>query len=571
MDSPAAPREPSAPPQGAATFREDTRRAPVVVLALRLPGVVAPVTGLRAVAVSRETRNRYEFPGVLDDPGAAPRRDRGADVLRGRAEVDLRDLAARLDPRDGMLDVFLEVQAGGAGWTSYRVRRPAGARARPWGVVAHADGTVTQFVPYTTFRAANRSLFVERMDAGVHEELRRWRRRAWLLPLVRPFARTWLVGEQPFRAQDNGYHLFRWLREHRPDLRVHYVIDAASPDLPRVQPLGNVVLRHSREHVRVAYLASRLVGTHHAEYLLPTRDPRVVRGMRGVRVFIRHGVSGTKNMVGNYGRLVPGFHTDRIHVSSEHERDTAVEAFRYRPAQVRLTGLPRFDALLRPMEREPDGVLVVPTWREWISNHEAFTGSEYEAAWRSVLTHPRLAGAVAAGLGVTFILHPNMRGFADDFEVPGVRVVRQGEVQLQTLLREHAMLVTDYSSVGFDVALLGRPVAYFHFDRERFFGAQGSHLDLDADLPGTVVRDADALVAEVLAARERGWSVPAEHAARVRRLVRYDDRRNCERVAHSVATAGGPAVQWWRLVDRSRVGARQAARRLRARLRETAP
>jgi CDP-glycerol glycerophosphotransferase len=286
-----------------------------------------------------------------------------------------------------------------------------------------------------------------------------------------------------------------------------------------------------------------------------------------VRVFIRHGVSGTKNMVGNYGRFAPGFTTDRVHASSERERRTAIREFRYRPAQVRVTGLPRFDRLLEPTDEPPSGVLVIPTWREWIRNREDFEASDYRAAWQSVLSQPRLADAIDRGLRVTFILHPNMRNFAGVLSAPGVRVVTQGEVDVQTLLREHQMLVTDYSSVGFDVALLGRPVVYFQFDQERFFGPHGSHLDLDHDLPGPIVRDAGSVVDEVLAAQRRRFTAPEEYAARVRTLVRYHDRRNCERVAHSVATAGGPAVQWWRLVDRSRAHALRLARRGRDRLR----
>ena len=559
---PPRPPAPSAGSEGRMTFREDTRRAPVVTVAVRVAGRDRPASGLRLVAVSRQTRGRYEFPGTLEPA-------RGG-VRRGSAVLDLRDLVARLDPADEMLDVFVEILDDDGVATSHRVQRPTGARPRPWGAVQDGD-TVTQLVPYTTFRAANRSLVVERMDRETHRALGRWRRRAWLLPLVRPFTGIWLVGELPHRAQDNGYHLFRWLRTTRPDARVHYVIDRDSPDRDRLEPLGNVVLRHSAEHVRLAYLASRLVGTHHAEYLLPSRDPRVVRGVRGVRVFIRHGVSGTKNMVGNYGRFAPGFRTDRIHVSSDREREVAIREFRYRPAQVRVTGLPRFDALLAPAEQPPAGLLVAPTWREWISNAEAFDGSDYHRAWSAFLAHPLLADAIRDGLEVTLLLHPNMRAFAGAFDAEGVRLVHPGRQGVQDLLRAHAMLVTDYSSVGFDVALLGRPVTYFQFDQERFFGAQGSHLDLDADLPGPVVREVDAAVEEVLRAWRSGCALPPEYADRVRRLVRYDDRRNCERVAESVATAGGPRVQWWRLVDHSRVGARALARRAVQRLRTTAP
>ena len=563
MDSSAAPREPAEAggPAFHITVHEDDRHAGGVELGVVVDTRTGPAVRMALVAASRETGTRLVVPGELSESaphGTVEHRQRGSVV------VDLRDLAAGTDPADANLDLSVEVEGADGRVESHRVRRPSGGRERPWGH-AEVDGAVIQFVPHLTFRGGYRSLFVERMDPEVFEDLVRWRRRAWWLPLVRPFTGIWLVGEMPYRAQDNGYHLFRWLRTTTPERRAYYLIDRDSPDLERLAGLGNVVLRGTREHVRVAFLANRLVGTHHVEYLLPSRDPRVVRGIRGVRVFIRHGVSGTKNLVGNYGRFAHGFTTDRLHTSSDRERETAIREFGYRPAQVRVTGLPRFDRLLEPMDDPPSGILVIPTWREWIRNREAFEASEYRAAWQAVLSHPRLAEAIGEGLRVTFILHPNMRNFAGVLAAPGVRVVTQGEVEVQTLLREHEMLVTDYSSVGFDVALLGRPVAYFQFDQERFFGRQGSHLDLERDLPGPILRDVDALVDEVLAARGRGFTVPETYGARARTLVRYHDRRNCERVAHSVSTAGGPAVQWWRLLDRSRARAVRLARRVRDR------
>jgi CDP-glycerol glycerophosphotransferase len=566
MDSSASLREPAeaGEPAFGVSVHEDVRRTPRVELGVVVRGRTGPAVRMDLVVVSRETGTRLVVPGALreaEPPGTSGHRQRGS------VTVDLQELAERIDPADANLDLSVELEGADGRVEPHRVRRPTGARERPWGHV-DVDDTVVQFVPHLTFRGGYRSLLVERMDRDVFDELERWRRRSWWLPLVRPFTGVWLLGELPYRAQDNGYHLFRWLRTTKPERRAYYVIDRDSPDLERLAGLGNVVLRSTREHVRVAFLANRLVSTHHAEYLLPSRDPRVIRGARGVRVFIRHGVSGTKNLVGNYGRFATGFSTDRLHTSSDRERETAIREFRYRPAQVRVTGLPRFDRLLAPMEEPPSGVLVIPTWREWIRNREGFEASEYRTAWQAVLSHPRLAEAIREGLRVTFILHPNMRHFAGVLAAPGVRVLTQGEMEVQTLLRGHEMLVTDYSSVGFDVALLGRPVAYFQFDQERFFGRQGSHLDLERDLPGPIVRDVDALVDEVLAARSRGFTVPDAYGERARMLVRYHDRRNCERVAHSVSTAGGPAVQWWRLVDRSRARALRVARRARARLRD---
>ena len=66
-----------------------------------------------------------------------------------------------------------------------------------------------------------------------------------------------------------------------------------------------------------------------------------------------------------------------------------------------------------------------------------------------------------------------MRMFADYFQVPNVRLVRQGEVDAQKLLTSSAVLITDYSSVAWDFSFLSRPVLFFQFDRRDNWSASG--------------------------------------------------------------------------------------------------
>src|SRR5699024_8577370 len=70
------------------------------------------------------------------------------------------------------------------------------------------------------------------------------------------------------------------------------------------------------------------------------------------------------------------------------------------------------------------------------------------------------------------------------FRDAGIRVVVQGEVDVQFLLKQSSMLITDYSSVAFDFAFLHKPVAYYQFDDHRF---ARPHADPSAEFPGPVV------------------------------------------------------------------------------------
>ena len=114
--------------------------------------------------------------------------------------------------------------------------------------------------------------------------------------------------------------LFEYLREAHPEIDARYVITRDSPDLARVADDPNIVMFGSRRHVESALAAQRILGSHHSEYLLPVRGPRFERNVKATRVFLQHGVMGTKNMVANYGYAAPGFTADAFIVSSERER-----------------------------------------------------------------------------------------------------------------------------------------------------------------------------------------------------------------------------------------------------------
>jgi CDP-glycerol glycerophosphotransferase len=157
-----------------------------------------------------------------------------------------------------------------------------------------------------------------------------------------------------------------------------------------------------------------------------------------------------------------------------------------------------------------------------------------------------------------------MQQFRHLFDDLPVRVVSQGEADVQHLLKESAVLVTDYSSVGFDFAFLDKPVIYFQFDRERFLGQEGSHLDLDEELPGLIERTTEGVLGALALSATNGFPIRPIDAQRAARFLDHRDRNNSARIyeaalrterrrdpaarflAHPVVTAG------WRFLRRSR-------------------
>ena len=79
-------------------------------------------------------------------------------------------------------------------------------------------------------------------------------------------------------------------------------------------------------------------------------------------------------------------------------------------------------------------------------------------------------------LGLAFCPHAAVAPFADAFAPPDyVEVIDQlAEPSLHPLFAKTALLVTDYSSVAFEIAYIEKPVIYYQFDAEQFY--DGGHL-----------------------------------------------------------------------------------------------
>jgi CDP-glycerol glycerophosphotransferase len=503
--------------------------------------------------LGRESAARYSTSAKLSLDVQATRRKFGLRRYKVRARLNLGAVSNEDLSRDEILDAWLQIRAPGAtdlqrarvGRTRYVTRK----MTRP-GWQNRGDKTLA-ITPYYTFKAKNTSLLIEILDTEAFDYLQRRTRVPFRNHRGFTGKPVWLVGERPYKAQDTGLAFFRYLRRTHPEIDAYYVIDPASPEARNLEGLGHVVDYRSKQHVEVALKAERFIGSHHPDFLYPTRLPQFRRAVGGVKVFLQHGVMGTKWMVPNYGKKVRGFETDLFLVSSEREKEYIVSDFGYAPKDVQVTGLSRFDALFADdVEVKRNQILVIPTWRDWLGDPALFPDSEYYHAWKDFLNDPRLRELTKEyNAEIIFSLHPNMQKFRHHFEDAPVRVISQGEVDVQQLLKESALLVTDYSSVGFDFSFLDKPVLYYQFDRERFLGPRGSHLDLDVELPGRIAFDRGRLLSYLEESLDVGCAMPEEYVLRARRFLKYRDQENCQRIFEAVRSAKPAEPRVRRMVD----------------------
>ncbi|MFG6114131.1 CDP-glycerol glycerophosphotransferase family protein [Halobacillus sp. MO56] len=486
-----------------------------------------------AVLVKRETQEQHVVKLTLIHDFEGTRKKFGLNRYQYTVDVPLYKTTGAPLLNEGVYDLYLRLNIHDLSEEKWvRVGRPTfKTRLLTRGADTKSSNTASIISPYYTFKQSNLSFEVFELKNENYQYMKRLLKIARVLKWMNRGRDIWLVGERPYKAQDTGYHFFKYMRENHPDKEVYYVIEKDSPERKNIDHLGNVIEFGSKRHILYTLLANRIIGSHHPDYLYPVRSPKFKKKVTAVKVFLQHGVMGTKNMVANYGKNSPAFDTDLFLVSSEFEKEMIINDFRYEEEEVFVTGLSRFDKLFESDTPVKNQILIIPTWRDYIGSLENFTETEYYQRYHELIHHPDLHRiADENNLEVLFCLHPNMQKYSYAFEDSPVKVITQGEVDVQQLLKESKLMITDYSSVAFDFSFLHKPIVYYQFDRSRFIGKRPSHLDLDNDLPGDIVFEVDEVLDKLQQRINDGFKMKEEFKIRSDKFITHKDQSANERI-----------------------------------------
>lgn len=341
---------------------------------------------------------------------------------------------------------------------------------------------------------------------------------------------VWLIGERPDTAQDTGYHFFKYCRENFPEKEVYYVIDPSSKDIRNIEDLGNVILLGSEEHLKIAAITKVFIGSHDIEYFLPAKPFELYSYKKGKRVFLQHGVLGRKNV--EYHKKYYKYPFNIFCVSSTPEKQLVMDSMKYSSQEVKITGLSRFDNLLKqhPGERS---IIVIPTWREWLNNEELFIHSEYFERYRGLLQSTRLR-EILEKYNVKLRLYPHyrMQQFIEHFgelENKNVSVIKLGEKPVQQLLIESSLMITDFSSVSFDFNYMSKPIIFYHFDQDSFFG-NGILRPINETFLGDICTNENEIVDTIEYYIENNFEEKETITEKKDLIFDYIDKNNCRRI-----------------------------------------
>ncbi|MGI0531644.1 glycosyltransferase [Bacillus pfraonensis] len=351
--------------------------------------------------------------------------------------------------------------------------------------------------------------------------------------------KVWLIGERRDTAQDNSYHLFTYIRKENPKIPIFYIIDKECNDYKNIENLGNIIQFGSFKHTFYLLICDKTINSYSETANMYTEDYKHIlkyypEWQQNKKIFIQHGVIGVSrvNHVLNKNRM--GY--SLFVVSSQFEKDHIVKEFGYAEDEVIVTGLARWDALQD--ESKGNEILLMPTWRSWIKTKEQLEESKYWQTYMSFLQSKELHRILEEkDLTLTFFPHYQTQKFGAEMPVfhERIKVVKQGEETVQSLLKRHQLLITDYSTVSFDFAYMKKPVIFYQFDYDEFYSRHYNEgpIDHKQDLFGPVVIDLDMVFQSILQYFIEENSFFTFQSKRKKYLIQ-DTRLHCEEILKNI-------------------------------------
>ena len=351
-----------------------------------------------------------------------------------------------------------------------------------------------------------------------------------------------------YEAGDNAFWLFKYIRKEQPNVDVIFALDKKSRHYDKVRNLGKVVPYGSVRHwiyylVADKNVSSQKMGKPNAAicYVL-----EVYGILKNKRAFLQHGIITADLTFLHY----PHTKMKLFVTSTEDEWEYVDRVYEYPKGVVQKLGLCRFDGL-HDYKVNKRQLLIMPTWRMYIRNeisgkdaniYGAFLKTEYYRFWNGLLEDEEFVKFIEeSDIEVVFYPHREMKAFLQcfKFQSKNIKLLSYEQCDVQTVLKEAAFLITDYSSVSMDFAYMKKPLIYYQFDYEQF--RSGHHpegyFSFKDDGFGPVCTTWNGVVENLKNAfhKEEGFVNEDKYLSRHEKYFDLFDDENCKRNYDAIA------------------------------------
>ncbi|KIX91688.1 hypothetical protein TP70_01060 [Staphylococcus microti] len=348
-----------------------------------------------------------------------------------------------------------------------------------------------------------------------------------------------LVAERPDTFQDNSAAFFKYVNtQPNKKKNYYYLADGQSEAYQEAQKYGKVIPKDSIRHFLYLLSADTLVNSYDPDsYMRPSAysKPEFYRLFGDLihynRVFLQHGVT-YNNVVQAISNYRIGF--EGIVITNKSEEALLKRNAYYNDNQLIPSGFSRYQRLKENIrsneaiqfdQSQERTILLMPTWRKGLAplsydrkgedfklDPTKFLASDYYHFYNDLINNKEMIQALEEqNIKLKFFPHYEMRDLLEYFDQPQsdkIEIVPK-EKNVQDLLIECDMLITDYSSVFFDVLFMKKPVLFTQFDIDDFYKKhyKKGYLDFEKNELGKSVSTIEETVQEIKNNIERGFTV----------------------------------------------------------------
>lgn len=350
-----------------------------------------------------------------------------------------------------------------------------------------------------------------------------------------------LIGERLGNtANDSSYFLFDFIKKNKNNLKedYYYVIKKDAKTAVNLKGFDNVVWYGSFKHFMIFNAAHKYIFSDSMRDVFFRWKEVSEEHNNKNKYFLQHGVFATSRAAGYYdsnSMFRRNELPDKFIVSSDIEKKLVCKNFGFDSERVVVTGLSRFDKLPKNNKIKNKKILVLLTWRDELSSvgQDKFVQSKYYKKLMEILNNKELKDTLSEyGYTLEACLHHKMSSFINETANETLfKIHNMNEVNVQDLLINSDLMITDFSSAAFDMVYQNKPVIFYWFDEVQFFAKRGGPLiNPLTEMPGPICRDVSDIKDVLVSLIESNVNVPREYFSKYKSFFKYRDNKNCKRI-----------------------------------------
>ena len=355
----------------------------------------------------------------------------------------------------------------------------------------------------------------------------------------------WILADRALKADDNAEHFYRYLSKNHPEQNIVFALRKNSKDYERLKKEGfKFIDPKSLKFKYYIHKADKIISSCIDKYIFNALGGDTLKTKDFI--FLQHGVIKDDLSTWLNKRKIDCFITSTRQEYESIAKD--YNAYKFSSKEVVLTGLARHDSLLLNSKTSLKQILIMPTWREYLTGkmqkfsnrkkNEKFTQSRYFNFWNAFLQSKILKTLCEKyNYQIIFNPHQNTMPYLNDFKLPLYIHTNENNQSLQKLFEESALLITDYSSVAFEMAYLGKGVLYYQFDKEEFFANhtyEKGYFSYENDGFGPVVDTEENLLSELENLLKKDCKPNEPYKSRIENAFEFRDGKCCERIYEAI-------------------------------------